>query len=145
MRKSTAAVVAAILSAAPVVSAMAAATVTGKLELKLTVTMVSTIARPIPIQCSLTAYVEGANSYGQTDNIAETDTVTATRSGSTAVCQLLIPYQWVLYGSGDTVALSYSVTAVDGSSNGRSSSVSFETIAVPKNGATTSYALTGRI
>jgi hypothetical protein len=146
MRKSTIAVLAAVLSVAPLADAIAATTVTGKVMLKLTVTIASSIAPSIPIQCNLSAYASGSNPSGsQTDNILETDQVTATRSGSTAVCQLAIPYQWVLYGSADTVALSYSVTATDPNSNGRYSSISFETIAVPKTGATTSYALSARI
>jgi hypothetical protein len=122
-------------------------TVTGKINLKLTITIVSSIGGSIPVQCGLSASVtgSGSGSGGQFDDISETDTVTATRSGSTAVCQLAIPYQWILYGTGDTVSLYYTVGAQDAASNGRSSSVSFETIPVPKNGATTSYALTARI
>lgn len=144
-RKLAPAVVAVALFSAPVANAVAATTVTGKLTLKLTVTIVSTIPTTIPIQCGFNASVSGSSSSGQIDSIDESDTLAATRSGSTAVCQLAIPYQWILYGTGDTVGLSYSITATDGSANGRYSSVSFETIAVPKSGATTGYVLTGRI
>jgi hypothetical protein len=90
-RKLAPAVVAVALFSAPVANAVAATTVTGKLTLKLTVTIVSTIPTTIPIQCAFNASVYGSN--GQTDNIQESDAVPATRSGSTAVCQLAIPYQ----------------------------------------------------
>jgi len=145
MRKLAAVVLAGILFTVPVASAIAATTVTGNLTLKLTVTIVSTIATTTAIQCTFSVNVSGASSTGQSDNIQELDTVPATRSGSTAVCQLAIPYQWILYGTSDTVGLSSSITATNASGNGRYSSASFETIAVPKNGATTSYVLTGRI
>jgi hypothetical protein len=145
MRKQSAAVLAAILFGTPVANAVAATTVTGELTLKLTVTIASTIPTSTEILCGLSADVSGESTSGQFDSIQEYDTVVATRSGATAACQLAIPYQWILYGTGDTVSLSYSVTALNGTSVGRSNSVSFETIAVPKNGATTSYSLTGRI
>ncbi len=144
MKTFTAAVLAGVALTMPA-DAAGPATVTGKIDLKLTITIVSTIATSIPIQCSLNASASGSGPGGQLDSIEESDTVTATRSGSTAVCQLAIPYQWLLYGTGDAVGLSYSINSLNGGSNGRYSSVTFETIPVPKNGATTSYALTARI
>lgn len=145
MKTLTAAVLIGLVSIMPAANAAGPTTVTGTLSLKLTITIVSSIATSIPIQCGLNATVSGGNPAGHFDSITEADTVDATRSGKTAVCQLAIPYQWILYGAGDTVGLSYSISAVNGASNGRSSSVSFETIAVPRNGATTSYALNARI
>lgn len=141
-------IAAALVGLASTMSAADAAgptTTTGQLALRLTITIVSSVAPSIPIQCSLNATVSGSSPSGQIDSITEADTVIATRSGGTAVCQLAIPYQWVLYGTGDTVGLSYSASSLGSGGNGRYSSVSFETITVPKNGATTSYALKARL
>ena len=145
MKTLTAAVLIGLASMMPAADAAGPTTVTGELALKLTITIVSSIATSTSIQCGLNATVSGSSPAGQHDSINETDTVNATRSGKTAVCQLAIPYQWILYGAGDTVGLSYSISAQNGPSSGRYSSVSFETIAAPKNGATTSYALKARI
>lgn len=145
MRRLALGVWAAVFCVASIAHAAAPKTVTGKLTLKLTVTVVSTISTSTPIQCNLQATVSGVTSTGQVDSVVEDDTVTATRSGATAVCELAIPYQWILFGTADMVSLSYSISATNGSADGRTSQVSFDAIAVPKSGATTSFSLTGRI
>ncbi|MGH7046755.1 MAG: hypothetical protein ACREE2_10265 [Stellaceae bacterium] len=146
MRTLTAAMLAAGLALMmPAAEAAGPATVTGTLSLKLTIKIVSNIPASTPIQCSLSAYASGSSASGVVDSIEESDTLDATRSGATAVCQMVIPYQWILYGTADTVGLSYSINAENAAGNGRSSSVSFETIPVPRSGATTAYSLTARI
>lgn len=148
MRTLTAAMLAGLALMVPAAEAAGPVTVTGTLSLKLTIKIASNIPTSTAIQCSLNASVSGYDATGTTliDSIQEDDTLDATRNGATAVCQMVIPYQWILYGgSKDTVALSYSITALSAASNGRSSSVSLQTIPVPKNGATTAYSSTARI
>ena len=91
------AVIAGLLVATLVAEAAAATTVTGTLTLKITITIASTVPTTTPILCTFGANVAGNNATVTVfDNISESDTVTATRSGSTAVCLLTIPYQWTL-------------------------------------------------
>jgi hypothetical protein len=124
----------------------AAETVTGKFIMKLTITIASTIPASTPILCDLDTSTLGQNaSYEFVDEIFETASALATRSGSTAVCTVTLPYQWILHLSSDTVSLSYNVTAVGSTGTDRTSSIYYETISVPKNGVTTSFDLTGTI
>ena len=121
-------------------------TVTGTLTLQLTIAVFSSLPTSTPIQCELDASVSGVNaSFEVVDNISETATAPATRSGSKAVCSMKLPYQWTLSAPTDTVSLSYTVTATGSSGAGRTSVISFDTIPAPKSGATTSFSLTGRI
>lgn len=116
--------------------AYAAATVyNGIFNLRITVTISSQLPASANIQCTFNTLTSG-----QLDSISESDTVTASVNGSTAVCQLSIPYRWTLYSPGDSVALSYSVFALDTAGNGRSHyNNAAGTVQVPANGATTSY------
>ncbi|MGH6681921.1 MAG: hypothetical protein ACREDL_23980 [Bradyrhizobium sp.] len=147
MRTLTAVMLAGLALMMPAAEAAGPATVTGTLSLKLTIKIASNIPASTPIQCSLSAEVYGPETVAVAvyDSISESDTLTATRNGATAVCKMVIPYQWILYDTGDTVDLSYSVNTLNDAKNGRDSSVSFDTIAVPRNGATTAFSLTARI
>ncbi len=142
MNKMSAAVVATAIGilAAPHV-ANAYTVFTGTLTLKVTVSIVSNISTSSAIQCSFSAFA-----FGTSDTAEESDTVTATRSGSTAVCTLPIPYEWHLYNaSQDTVSLSYTVTALDSNANGRSTTNGIGSIGVPANGANLSYSVGARL
>jgi hypothetical protein len=114
--------------------------------LKLAITVVSAIPTSTPIQCELEAGVLGYDaSSNLIDEINETATTAATRSGSQATCTVELPYQWTLSAPKDTLSLTYDVTAVGATGIGRTSLKLFDTRSVPANGATTKYSLTGRI
>lgn len=127
-------------------------TVTGTLELKLTISVASSLPSNATIRCALSATVVGVADGTHTDSIEETAEVPATVSGSTATCKPVIPYEWHLFAntssalSRDSVSLTYSVTATSSSNpDGRTSAVSFTQIAVPANASTTSFSEAGRI
>ncbi len=114
------------------------------------------IASPLPagatVHCGLSATVEGLSDAGQTDVVLDSDQVAATGVTATAAtCQFTLPYQWGLFGNTpnatirDTVSLSYSITAINATGDGRQNSVSFGTIAVPAAGAFTNFTLNARI
>lgn len=122
------------------------ATVTGTFNLTLTITIASSLPAGTTIQCQFGASVTDVSATEAVDLISESATTTATGSSSSQTCHLSIPYSWTLLGSGDTVGLNYMITALDSKGNGRvSSRYSFETIALPKNGATTNVNLSARI
>jgi hypothetical protein len=90
--------------------------ITGKLLVNFTFTIAaaSNVPPTAPILCGLQMSVAGTDQTGVSDFVAETDQATATRSGSTATCQVVIPYTWNLYvPASDTVTISGSATAVD--------------------------------
>jgi hypothetical protein len=120
-------------------------TVTGTLELTLTVSVVSAVPAGSSIQCSFFALV--ADDVNFLDSILESVTVIAKTSGSTAICRMQIPYEWVLHDlANDKVGLSYSISATNTIGVGRSNSNdSFQTISVPRTGVTTSFSAKGRI
>ena len=72
--------------------------------------------------------------------ISDLVTGTATRSGSTATCTLLIPYEWILQTLTDKVTLSVSVSAVT-----RVHTRQLATFTVPANGVTTSFTFVGHL
>jgi len=118
--------------------------VLGEFNITLLTLVSSAIPSSTPIQCSITVSVFGTGTP-VTDSIIEKGTALATISGSTASCQILIPYRWILWDSGDTVNISYSVTATDGNGIGRTTSSSYNAIAVPANNATTTYTISTRL
>jgi hypothetical protein len=124
----------------------ATTTVSGTLQLTLTVTLVSAIPAGALIQCMLSAQVSDSDQPSVLDDISESDTVSPTRSGATALCKMAIPYQWVLHDQAhDTVSLGYTVSTTNPDGVGRFTSVvSFKTIGVPAGG-TTSFSASGRI
>jgi len=113
-------------------------TYTGTLTLNITASVVSNISTSTDISCTFNASVSGPS-----DNAEEDDTVTATRSGSTATCTLVIPYSWHLYDAAhDSVGLSYTISGF-GNTNGRSTSNGIGSIPIPANGANHSYSVSG--
>jgi len=143
-----------VFHALPLVSASdseppALTTVTGKFVVNFTITVSSTIASTLKISCGVTATVLDSATLNE---IIESATVVATRSGSTATCSVTIPYSWNLGSSTtDKVSLGYQIIApveATGSSvlpNRLSEQTAFATIAVPATGSTTTETLTPTI
>ena len=127
-----------------------ASTVTGKLELSLSVDIQTKLPSKTVILCSLSASVEGISASGVADSIEETGEVPASVSGSTATCKPTIAYEWHLFANSssaevrDGITLSYQIVAVT-ADGGRTSTVSFATIAVPANNKTTSFSEAARL
>jgi hypothetical protein len=123
-------------------------TVTGTFTLALTVSVLPGIPASTPIQCTLQASVTGFNTAtppAVVDSISDSSVVTAKRSGSTATCSVVLPYQWTLFGTGDTVVLAYLVNARTSTGVGRVISVFIDTIPVPPSGTTTKETQTGAV
>ena len=116
--------------------AAASTAVTGTLKITGTITLITAISTAVPVQCSATAIVV-ADPNGP---ISDLVTSTATRSGATATCTLLIPYEWVLQTLTDKVVLSVSVSAVT-----RVHTRQLATFTVPANGVTTSFTFVGHL
>jgi hypothetical protein len=142
MKKLSAATVIMALGSLYLATAANAYTVfNGTLTLKMTISIVSNISTATPVQCAFNITV-----FGASDSVEENDTVTATRSGSTAVCTLVVPYTWHLYtASGDQVNLSYSATAKDDNDNGRFTTNSLGPIGVPANGSNQSFSVGAKL
>jgi len=122
----------------------ATTTFTGTFVFNFTITVKANISSTAKIQCTATALVlDGTTSFNE---IIESDTVQATRTGSTATCSPTIPYSWNLTnGSSDKVSLGWTISAPSGSTTlpaRLSSQTSFASISVPANGSTTTETLT---
>jgi len=118
----------------------------GTLKATIHFSLSTAVPQGAAIGCSFSASVFGESNDGLTDDLLDTDQVTATVSGSTATCAISVPYEWFLYGSSDTVGLSYTIFGVDSNGNGRNFyNESYATIPVPANGATTTFSIYGRI
>jgi hypothetical protein len=140
MNKFSATALAAILSVAAVGDADAVSgVVTGQFKANISITIMSSIPTTTRIRCTLMASVFGSGP-SINDAISETANAAATRSGSTATCQLAIPYRWKLFNSGDKVQITYSIEALDANGNGRANSISLDTLPVPASGSVTVYA-----
>jgi hypothetical protein len=119
-------------------------TYTGTFVFNFTITVKANIASTAKIQCTATAIVtDGTTSFNE---IIESDTVQATRTGSTATCSPTIPYSWNLSsGSSDKVQLGWTLSAPSGSATFPqrvSEQTSFASISVPTSGSTTTETLT---
>jgi hypothetical protein len=123
-------------TASPEILAAASTAVTGTLKITGTITLISAIPTTTPVQCSATAIVV-ADPNGP---ISDLVTSPATRSGSTATCTLLIPYEWVLQTLTDKVTLSVSASALT-----RTHTRQLATFTVPANGVTTSFTFVGHL
>jgi hypothetical protein len=138
-----------VLTEAPTPKAVAAATVfAGRLvaNFTFTISMASNVPPTAPILCGLQASVFGTDTTGVSDFVAEADQATATRSGNQATCQDVIPYAWTLFvPTFDSVTLSGTATAVDTTSNGRTSSFQLEVIVVPATGTMTTITYSGKL
>lgn len=115
--------------------------ISGELKITGTVTIASpSITSTTPISCSATAIVT-TDANGP---ITEEATSAATRSGSTATCTVLIPYEWLLATpTTDKVSLSVSVAAESVSARIHTHQVA--TFTVPVEGATTSFSFVTRL
>jgi hypothetical protein len=127
-------------TASPEVAA-ASSTLTGELKITGTITIVSpSIGATTPVTCSATAVV----ATDPNGPITETATSAATRSGATASCTVLIPYEWVLQlPTNDTVILSVSVSALPTAP--RVHTRQLATFKVPANATTTSFSFVGHL
>lgn len=122
-------------------SAAASTEIIGELKIAGTVTIASpSITSTTPISCSATAIV-ASDANGP---ITEEASTTASRSGSTATCTVLIPYEWLLATpTTDKVILSVSVSAASISTRIHTHQVA--TFTVPGAGTTTSFSFVTRL
>lgn len=122
-------------------SAAASTQITGELKIAGTVTIVSpSITSTTPINCTATAIVASDANGPITEEAASL----ATRSGSTATCTVLIPYEWLLATpTTDKVVLSVSVAAESASVRIHTHQVA--TFTVPGVGTTTSFSFVTRL
>lgn len=124
----------------------ATTTFTGTLVFNLTITVKANIASGAKIQCTATASLLDV---GTSNEIIEQDTVLATRTGTTATCSPTIPYSWNLASSSsDKVSLGFIISAPSEATGTSvlpsrvSEQLSFASISIPVNGATTTETLT---
>ena len=127
-------------AASPEVS-LASALVTGELKITGTITIVSpSIGATTPVVCGATAIV----ATDLNGPITDTATSLASRSGATATCTVLIPYEWLLQSApSDRVILSVTVTALP--TTPRVHTRQLATFIVPANGTTTSFTFVGHL
>ena len=114
--------------------------ITGELKIMGTITIVSpSINSTTPVNCTATGFVSDKNGP-----ITETASSPAARSGATATCTVLVPYEWLLQTpTTDIVTLSVSVSAL--SASARVHTRQLATFVVPANGTTTSFTFVGRL
>jgi hypothetical protein len=114
---------------------------TGELKIMGTITIVSpSISSTTPVNCTATGVVP-ADGNGP---ITETASSPAARSGATATCTVLVPYEWLLQTpTTDKVTLSVSVSAL--SASARVHTRQLATFVVPANGTTTSFTFVGHL
>jgi hypothetical protein len=126
--------------------AYAATATLGTIQVTFDVTVVSSIPTTDDIVCEVTATVN--NTSGTFKELAS---AVATRSGSTATCEVIIPYSWTLTGTSDSMVLSYGLGWPSGASTEsitgplRTSTRPGPTIAVPASGTTTKETLAMRL
>jgi hypothetical protein len=114
---------------------------TGKIVLTLTVTLQSTFPTNEVFSCGLSA-----SGFDVSSSLSFIDTieVAGKRSGNTVTCAVTLPYSWALVSaSSDTMGISYSVSAVAGTTGlpTRLAEHGIANIKVPPTGTTTTYTL----
>ena len=121
-------------------------TFTGTFVFNFTINVKANISSTAKIQCTATATVLD---LGSGNDIIESNTVLATRSGTTATCSPTIPYSWNLASStSDKVSLGWTLSAPGQATSTAvvparlSEQFSFASFAVPANGTTTTETLT---
>ncbi len=129
----------------PIVPPTSGTEVMGTATVTLTITLVTSFPEGTTIQCGLSASAVGESAGGVLDDYGDSASVPATVQGSTATCSPTIPYEWLLYGTGDQFGTTYSVTALNSAGLGRTTSGIFATIAMPANGATTRHKVKTRL
>jgi hypothetical protein len=100
--------------------ATTANTYSGTYKFEIKVTLVTPVGSGEEVVCNAIADVEDYNktTYAVYNDYEETASSVATVSGSTATCNVNIPYSWSLaYASSDIVSLDYLVTIVPTSTN----------------------------
>jgi hypothetical protein len=122
-------------------SAAASTKITGEIKITGTVAIVSpSITSTTPITCSATGIVVG-DANGP---VLEEASSSATITGTTASCTVLIPYEWLLVTpTADTVTISVGVSAL--SAAPRIHTQQLATLTVPANGVTTSFSFVTRL
>ncbi|MEK8030806.1 hypothetical protein AACH06_08280 [Ideonella sp. DXS29W] len=114
------------------------ATLGGTLALRFNITLKSSVPSDWKIQCSQVA--TAIDSGGLT--FQNSKTVLATRSGSTATCQVNINYSWSLNGAGGFIHTNWTVMTLDSTLTNTLVDVlatgSMPSIEIPANGTVTS-------
>jgi hypothetical protein len=126
-------------SVAPAAGAQSLATVTrgGTFVFKITIQIVSgTSIIPATTKPQCTAYATHSGNLYFSENVSKT----STRTGDTATCVLRLPYLWVDADPSNGVSPQVYVYAGD-----RSLSHYLTPIALPANGATTTFTVTVRL
>ena len=125
-----------IPTAASEVDALAAATYTGTLALKINITLKTGFPTDWPIHCTQIASV--IDTGGLT--FSNTKTVLATRTGSTATCQVNLLYSWLLNSPNGNVYTNYMVGTLGQATvlEQIEATGTIAPIAIPANGAVTS-------
>ena len=115
---------------------------TGELKITGTITIVSpSISSTTPVTCIATGVVPGDANGPITETASSPP---AARSGATATCTVLVPYEWLLQTpTTDKVILSVSVSAFSASE--RVHTRQLATFVVPANGTTTSFTFVGHL
>jgi hypothetical protein len=110
----------------PAPSAAAPVTVSGSVSAKITVTFVTAPPAGSTVLCGVALI--------SNDSLAPSDSksVTATVSGSSAVCSFPMHYKWTVSSATSAMTIAYSVAGP-----AQSSSAIFSTITLPPNGRTT--------
>jgi hypothetical protein len=110
--------------------------VSGTIVLKITAVVESSIGASVPIVCNASIYTSDASSFS---NEVDVQQFAATRSGSTATCNISMPYLWTVSSTSDTVFISYSIgSQPDTQTNIISHQfTNLLSITLPKSGATT--------
>jgi hypothetical protein len=120
----------------------------GKLVFNFTITVSSTLPATDKISCGAAATVVDNGGLG--NFIVELATSAATRTGSTATCTTTIPYSWPLAtASTDMMSLTYTLTAggttVTTVLPNRTSEQGLGRLAIPANGATSTFTVAATI
>ena len=137
-------------------AAAAATPVAGTLVAKFTIKLVTAIPSGSEVLCGLTATVtdENPSTYVIANSIYESASTKATVSGTTATCTVTIPYSWYLTDSStDTADLSYTLSIVSPTATNDSGQNRYSgqyvpgagAIAIPANGATTTYTVSATL
>jgi hypothetical protein len=112
---------------------------TGTITITITVTLKTTAITTVT--CTANVLTEDGATTTSPTIYEESDTVTATGSGTTRTCKISIPYSWSLSSqSSDTMNIGYTVLGTEGTTEALQRTANRSPLAtdkVPANGATT--------
>ena len=112
---------------------------TGTVTITITVTLKTTAITTVT--CTGSVLTEDGATTASPTIYEESDTVTATGSGTTRTCKVSVPYSWSLSSqSSDTMSISYTVLGTEGTTQALERTTNRSPLAtdkVPANGATT--------